>query len=267
MRGIAGRGTAYSGGMTELNAPDLRRAVGHIYPHVDVVGETGSTNADLLEHSRLLPDRSVRCALLQTAGRGRLGRTWEAPWGTQCTFSVLYRVRPDQLGRIGLLPLAAGLAIVDELPGGTLKWPNDVLLGGRKVCGILAEATGLGDTPAVVVGCGVNVSLTEKQLPVPTATSLALEGYQEELAELTPRLLIALDRRVRQWECGDSTLLADYRRSCGTLGQMVRVDCPRGVIEGKAVGIADGGELIVCRGGERLQLAAGDVTHLRPAAG
>src|SRR5699024_10764489 len=123
----------------------------------------------------------------QTAGRGRLSRSWTAPAGASIAVSALFRpegVPPEDLG---LLSLVAGLAVVDmvrdeagllgddagEGPEVGLKWPNDVLLGGCKLCGILVEAASIAP-PALVVGIGVNVDLREDELPVPHATSLAL---------------------------------------------------------------------------------------------
>lgn len=108
---------------------------------VRYVPETGSTNTDLLSEEKVA-DRTVLLTNSQTAGKGRLGRTWVAPEGSQLTFSLL--VVPPKADILGLLPLVGGLAVTDAIPGTVLKWPNDVLIDGKKLCGILAEAGPLG---------------------------------------------------------------------------------------------------------------------------
>ena len=134
-----------------------------LYPHIDLVESTGSTNADLLAGDA--PHGAVLIARHQSAGRGRRGRQWSAPADTQLIFSVLLRV--TDVERLGTLTLAAGLAVTDVIAPATLKWPNDVLIDGRKLCGILAEAASGPDGEfTVVVGVGLNHLLTREQLPV-----------------------------------------------------------------------------------------------------
>ncbi len=146
---------------------------------VEVVAETGSTNADLAELARRgEPAGLVLVTDHQVAGRGRLGRTWTAPAGTSVALSVLLRPQRDPAAWTWL-PLLAGLAVAEGLRAiadvpAVLKWPNDVLVDDAKICGILAERVDSPIGPACVLGLGVNVHLTAEQLPVPTATSLAL---------------------------------------------------------------------------------------------
>ena len=227
-----------------------------LYPHIDLVESTGSTNADLLAGDA--PHGAVLIARHQSAGRGRRGRPWSAPADTQLIFSVLLRV--TDVERLGTLTLAAGLAVTDVIAPATLKWPNDVLIDGRKLCGILAEAASGPDGEfTVVVGVGLNHLLTREQLPVPHATSLALEGVDVTREQLTVDVLTALAARLEQWQANDPQLMADYRATCSSIGQDVRLEAPTGNVEGTVIAVADDGRIII--DGEAF--AAGDVTHLR----
>lgn len=237
------------------------------------VAETGSTNADLLAAaSRSEPHRTVLVADLQTTGRGRLARSWQSPRRAGLTLSVLLRLSPPAANR-GWLPLLAGVALARAIgPEAALKWPNDVLLGPdqRKVAGILSEAT----ADVVVIGLGVNVSTTRQELPVPTATSLAIEAMPADRAELLVRLLAELDRQLERWSAadGDATacgLAQEYRQRCATLGRPVTVDLPERRLHGRATGIDDQGRLVVAvdGGGGPVVVAAGDVTHVRSVTG
>jgi BirA family biotin operon repressor/biotin-[acetyl-CoA-carboxylase] ligase len=266
-----------------LNAARLRRALvvpGGLWTRLDLREETGSTNADAVAAGRAgEPEGLVVVAERQTAGRGRLGRTWTSPARAGLAVSVLLRpgVPP---GRYGWLPLLAGVALVEtvnrlaELEA-VLKWPNDLLVEGRKCAGILAEVVPDDEPRAVVVGIGLNVTLREDELPLDPvgrkAISLALAG-----AVATDRdpLLRALLRAFAGWyerwrEAGGdpdrSGLAAAYAQHCDTLGRQVQVLLPGG---GELVGNArelDGdGRLVVRTGtGEQRAVAAGDIRHLR----
>ena len=163
---------------------------------VRTTASTGSTNADLVASGSV--DRSVLVAELQTAGRGRLGRTWTAPAGSGLLFSVALDVSRIPAVRRGWVGALLGLALreaVGDRTGlqATLKWPNDLLIGGRKCAGVLAELNG--DT--VVVGAGLNVSTTTAELPRPDATSLAIEGAGDlDRAALLGSVLTAFGRIV-----------------------------------------------------------------------
>ncbi|VFB05608.1 biotin holoenzyme synthetase [Corynebacterium striatum] len=209
-------------------------------------------------------------------------------------------ILPETLEYLGTLPLASGLAVTDTVEGSVLKWPNDVHIDGNKLCGILAEAGPVGAafksapktefnkaevnkaefnkaevnkaevapkteagatlSARVVVGMGLNVTLTREQLPIEKATSLALEGRDTDRTELAIALLKNLRRRITQWENQDPQLMADYRKVCSTIGQEVRLEAPTGDVVGVVESIADDGRINV--GGE--YYSAGDVTHLRP---
>jgi BirA family transcriptional regulator, biotin operon repressor / biotin---[acetyl-CoA-carboxylase] ligase len=171
----------------------------------------------------------------------------------------------------GWLPLLAGLAVATTVSrlgevDARLKWPNDVLVGDRKIAGLLAEVSG----DAVVVGIGINVSLRADELPVPTATSLLLAG--SEVVDRDPVLravLRDLARRYVAWCSADGDplatgLLADYRATSATIGRDVTVHLPGGATRsGRAVDVDEQGRLVVAGDDGVDALAAGDVVHVR----
>jgi BirA family biotin operon repressor/biotin-[acetyl-CoA-carboxylase] ligase len=266
-----------------LRVEALRRALlapAGPFAALDVADELPSTNTALSEAARNgAPDRSVLIAEHQSAGRGRLARSWVAPARSGLAFSVLLRPHVPQ-SRWGWLPLLAGVALcrtVTELGAipAALKWPNDLLLGTgmRKAAGILAEVVaGPAEQggPAVVIGIGLNVSLRADELPVAEATSMAIE--QAGCTDRDPLLratLRALDSEVRGWSeyGGDpdaSGLRAAYRQRCATLGEQVRVVLPgQQELVGTAEDVDSAGRLVVSSDGQRHVLSAGDVTHVR----
>lgn len=291
----------------------IREALSEDFAVIDYAESTGSTNTDLMQADKVA-DGTVLLANEQVAGKGRLGRQWVSPAGSQLIFSVL--ILPDSLDHLGTLPLAAGLAVTDSVEGAVLKWPNDVHIDGKKLCGILAEAGPVGEafksapktevskaeinkaevnkaeinkaeinkaeinkaevskaeiapktqsanppSARVVVGMGINVTLTREELPIEAATSLALEGLETDRTQLAITVLKNLRRRITQWEQQDPQLLADYRKVCSSIGQEVRLEAPAGDVIGTVEGVADDGRINV--GGE--YYSAGDVIHLRPA--
>ncbi|MFD3719978.1 biotin--[acetyl-CoA-carboxylase] ligase [Streptomyces sp. NPDC058674] len=273
-----------------LNAAGLRRALvteGGLWTSLEVVAATGSTNSDLAARAAGLPEGAVLVAEEQTAGRGRLDRSWVAPPRSGLFFSVLLKpgdAVPQE--RWGWLTLLAGVATATGLSRAAgvdtaLKWPNDLLVtvdgDERKTGGILAERVA-GDTSraggsggGVVLGIGLNVSLTEEELPVPTAGSLALAK-----ASVTDRdpLLRAVLRSLEQWygnwraTGGDpaaSGLQETYAAGCATLGRHVRAELPGGrVLTGTAEAVDTDGRLVVRTAeGRHEAVGAGDVIHLR----
>ncbi len=264
--------------LSPLREDVLRRALLPPYAALDVVEVTGSTNADLAAAARDgAADRTVLLAERQTAGRGRLGRSWQAPPRSGLALSVLLRPAEVPPARWGWLPLLTGLAlceVVGELGGvdAVLKWPNDLLLGPRrgKAAGILAEVAG----GAVVVGVGLNVDLRAGELPVPAATSLLVEGAAcTDREGLATALLLRVDAWVRRWaaEAGDavaSGLRDAYLLRCSTLGQPVAVQVPDGApVTGGAVDVDPDGRLVLDTAQGRRALSAGDVVHVRAAPG
>ena len=252
---------------------------GGLWSEVLVVARTGSTNTDCAARARAgAPEGLVLAAEEQTAGRGRLGRTWLSPPRAALTFSVLLRPASVPPARRGWLPLLAGVATataVRHVSGldAWLKWPNDLLLGPRKLAGILAEQSG----DAVIVGIGVNVSAARAELPVTgaaalPATSLLLEGSASlDRERLLREILAEIERWYQAWRGteipGDpqaSGLRAAYLGLCSTVGRHVRAELPAGnVIRGTAVGIDTDGRLIVRTPEGEVAVGAGDVRHLR----
>lgn len=246
----------------------LGTAAGGADLHVSV--RTASTNADLATRARAgAPEWAVETTDHQAAGRGRLDRTFTMPPLTGIAVSVLVRPTEVPPQRWPWLPLVAGLAVVDTVRragvDAALKWPNDVLTpAGSKLCGILVERVETALGPAAVIGIGLNVALTAAELPVPTATSLMLEGAATtDRTVLVGWLVDGLRTRVGQWRdpARVTALAADYVEACSTLGQRVRVERGDGSeVIGTATGIDEHGRLVV--DGE--PWSAGDVTHLRP---
>jgi BirA family biotin operon repressor/biotin-[acetyl-CoA-carboxylase] ligase len=218
------------------------------------------------------PEFSVIVTDNQTSGRGRLGRTWSAPPGTMLATSVL--LRPTAAGihdadALGWIPLIAGLAMVRAVRelgvDAELKWPNDVLVHGRKLSGVLCEAA----TGTVIVGAGINLTLTAEQLPVPTATSLAIEGADADADAVLAGYLSRLrdlygSFAVAGGDAGASGVRDAVSAACATLGRSVRVERPAGEpLAGEAVALDGSGRLVVHADGRHTAVSAGDVIHLR----
>jgi BirA family transcriptional regulator, biotin operon repressor / biotin---[acetyl-CoA-carboxylase] ligase len=240
---------------------------------LDVVAETGSTNADLITRANAGEDidDAVLIAEHQTAGRGRQGRGWFDAPGAQIAMSVGIGVADVPTELWGWLPLAMGVAIVETVGrfGGevVLKWPNDVLAQGRKLAGILAEVAAV--PRVIVVGMGLNVTLRPDEVAAPQAVSLSELGIDVPRVNVVVELLGVLGDHVRDWRDSggaDSRLAQRYRATCSTLGALVRVELPG---ERELVGVArdvdDQGRLCIDSDGEEVVLAAGDVVHLRPS--
>ena len=272
-----------------------------LWREVRVVAETGSSNADLLAAARAgAAEGTVLVAEAQTAARGRLGRRWVSPPRAGLTFSVL--LRPDGVpgALLGWLPLLTGVAVAAAVHTvaaveASLKWPNDVLVGGAKLGGILAERAG----SAVVAGIGINVWQGRADLPADSgATSLALlaapggtgpsppparlpilrapspfTGEPGLRERLLAELLAGLSHWYLAWRdqaspgdadaCG---LRQEYSRRCATLGRAVKVTMPGAeVITGTATGLDGAGRLEVRTARGLVPVTAGDVVHVRPA--
>ncbi|KIF76407.1 biotin--acetyl-CoA-carboxylase ligase [Streptomyces sp. 150FB] len=267
-----------------LNATALRRALvrpGSLWTSLDVVPSTGSTNSDLAARAAEgLPEGAVLVAEEQSEGRGRLGRTWSAPARSGIFFSVLLRPGRDvPTERWGWLPLLTGVALATALARAagvdtSLKWPNDLLVSvdgeERKAGGILAERSG---DDAVIVGIGLNVSLRESELPVPTAGSLALaDAASLDRDPLLRAVLRTLEQWYGDWRAagGDpavSGLQEAYAAGCATLGRRVRAELPGGrELLGEAVAIDGDGRLVLAtEDGVQMPVSAGDIVHLRVA--
>jgi len=278
------RAENYTPGREPLDAAGLRRAAVRpdgLWREIEVVPSTGSTNADLLARAlRGEPEGVVLAAEEQTAGRGRMGRSWTSPRYAALTFSLL--IRPDvPPARRGWLPLLTGVAVAAAVTTVTgvparLKWPNDVLAGEAKLAGILAEAAG----DAIVVGIGLNVSTEPAELsrlpagPGPgalPATSLRAAGATALNREkLLLAILTGFERWYQAWRRagGDpdrSGLRPEYVSRSATIGRTVRAELPGGqALSGPAAGVDSDGRLLVrVSPGSEVPVAAADVVHLR----
>lgn len=240
---------------------------------LEVLDTTGSTNADLLERARSGEDIEgvVLVAEHQSAGRGRHGRSWSAPARSQIALSLGVGAAGLPPAAWGWLPLLTGVAVVDAVRATTgidagLKWPNDVMVGGGKLGGILAEVAPGG--PAIVVGVGLNVSLRAEEAPDPRATSLVILGSTMiDRSALLGSVLAEWTARIDRWRAlrgEDPSLAQDYRDRSITLGRRVRVELPGGrEITGIATDIDESGQLRIATGAHTTSVAAGDITHLR----
>lgn len=259
-----------------LDEAALRAALirpGGVWRRLDVVAETGSTNADLAARVRggEAPG-SVLITDFQSAGRGRRGRVWTAPPGSGIAMSVSI-APPVDPACWTWLPLLTGLAVaggVEEaaegLPELSLKWPNDVLVGGLKLSGILAERVEPPTGPVCVIGMGVNVALTSAQLPVPTATSLQvlLGDKTPSRTRLIGAVLNRLEALLTEWFRDPAAASTAYQKRCSTLGRDVQVSLAADrIVHGRAVGLDPDGCLILATPSGRLVVGAGDVVHLR----
>ncbi|MFJ9678431.1 biotin--[acetyl-CoA-carboxylase] ligase [Streptomyces sp. NPDC101194] len=267
-----------------LNVPALRRGLvrpGGLWTSLDVVETTGSTNSDLAARAASgLAEGAVLVAEEQTAGRGRLDRTWTAPARSGLFLSVFLTPDDVPVRRWGWLPLLTGVATATGLARAAgvdtaLKWPNDLLVTvageERKAGGILAERAGNG----VVVGMGLNVSLRADELPAATAGSLALAGAVSTDRETLLRgVLRSLEHWYGEWRAAEGDAAASglqeaYAAGCATLGRRVRAQLPGDrTLTGEAVAVDGDGRLILSTDdGLQEPVSAGDIVHLRGVGG
>ncbi|MHB8511031.1 MAG: biotin--[acetyl-CoA-carboxylase] ligase [Actinomycetota bacterium] len=248
-----------------FDATEFER-IATIVPWVHKVFAFASIASTNDEASRLAkraePEGTVVVADHQTAGRGRLDREWISEPGLALLASWI--VRPPFFADRSLLALASGVAVADAIDTATgiavdLKWPNDVMVDGRKLAGILCEGLPDGST---IVGIGVNVRTSEFPLDLADrATSLLLERSRPiGRAALLASILEAFSPFAH----APASALEGYRKRCSTIGTRVRVLMSGQTIEGSATEVNDQGELtVVDDSGEHLAIRAGDVTHLR----
>jgi len=231
------------------------------YWRVSVVELTGSTQNDLVSLVRAgtASAGDVLVADYQSAGRGRLTRSFEAPPGSALLFSLY--IKPKRNSRDwGCIPLIAGVSVAQILSNfsARLKWPNDVLVNEKKVAGLIAEVIEDG----VVIGIGMNIGMRLDQLPVPTATSLLIEGARNVTrTEILVDFLNCFEEKFAAWDKGSDEFFDEYVDLSATIGRNVRVEYPDGKSEvDMAVSISRKGELVLASG---VHVQAADIIHLR----
>jgi BirA family transcriptional regulator, biotin operon repressor / biotin---[acetyl-CoA-carboxylase] ligase len=220
----------------------------------------GSTNTYLVGEARTgAAEGTVAVADHQTAGRGRLGRSWTAPSGTSLLVSILLRPAHLAADRRHLVTAAVALAAAQacQIVAGfspEIKWPNDLLVGDRKLAGILAET----ERDAVVVGMGINVA----SAPPEGVSVEELAGHPVDRGELLAATLEGLEG----WYRDPPGVMVAYKEACATIGRQIRVELPSGQLLGRAEFIDELGHLVVrTDDGALVDLAAGDVVHVRPS--
>lgn len=244
---------------------------GQLWRDVEWVASTGSTNADLAERARgTAADGVVRISEEQTAGRGRFERRWVSPAGASLACSLL--LRPTQPAQNwGWLSLLTGMAVaagVERATGAAagrveLKWPNDVLVDGRKLCGILSERVESPHGAAAVVGFGINISLASDELPVPTGTSLLLAGLPQDKTTLMAHVLAEFARLYELWE-RDGEVHDEYQQRCSSIGAPLRVMVDEhNQVLGTGHSVDSWGRLVVQTPDGLQTFSAADVFHLR----
>ncbi|MCL1907163.1 MAG: biotin--[acetyl-CoA-carboxylase] ligase [Propionibacteriaceae bacterium] len=211
------------------------------------------------------PPYKVLISTEQTSGGGRLGRGWFFPPGTAVAMSLALPVERFAHS-LGLIPLAVGVGVVDAVTiiGGTaqVKWPNDVLIGDKKLCGIRVRIV----QGIAVVGVGVNVSQSAQEIGVDTAISLAMAGVTTTNEDVIVEVLNCVGTRLDMMGHRDHLLLDDYRKLSATLGRDVDISVDEHVVvSGRAVDINEDGALLVEVSGDIRTFYAGDVFHCRTA--
>jgi BirA family biotin operon repressor/biotin-[acetyl-CoA-carboxylase] ligase len=234
------------------------------YWRVSVVEVTESTQSDLYEkvNDGKALSGDVIAAEFQSAGRGRLDRTFDAAPSSALLFSLYIEPKIEK-EEWSFLTLLAGYSVqealhsLDPATSISVKWPNDLLIGDKKCAGMIAQATPKG----VIVGIGINVGMQTDELPVENATSLSIEGFaQLDRNTILATILNYFEINLQMWELS-KTFVNEYIAASSTIGREVEVTLPGGVVlNSRAVGISNSGELLL-ESGDRVTV--GDVVHLR----
>ena len=224
--------------------------------------QVGSTNDVVVAELSKLSTNSaiVVTADEQIAGRGRLDRNWTSPWGAGIALTIAVKAA-DVVGEVTSVPLRAGLAVQQALAdfdvSAFVKWPNDIVThDGLKLGGLLSVAR----EHAIIVGIGLNVSLTHEELPTPVSTSLMLMGHNVSREELIARIVSRFQNVISHPHWRD-----DYQAVSATFGQQVRLHrTGQPMIEGQVVQFGDDGSIHIETANTVAAFSIGDVEHLRP---
>lgn len=248
------------------------KLIGHrlyYFPEID------STNDEAFRLAEAgAPEGTVVLADSQTRGRGRMQRVWHSPAGSNIYTSLILRphLRPAAAPQISLVAGVAAAELLEQYCPGkiALKWPNDLLVNGKKICGILAQMKTVPEgVEFVVVGIGINVNIRKNQFPVEVreiATSLSMETGQEVSRQ---DLLIKLYENFAQWyrkllQSGFASIKGKWLNLAPMIGQNVQITHFNDTVTGKAVGIDDTGSLILFTArGEKIVINAGEATILK----
>ncbi len=228
---------------------------------VEVPGPTQDDLFQLASNKSAIP-KTILVSEYQSAGRGRLDRSFIAPAHSALTFSIYIEPQADR-EEWSFLTLLAGVSVQEALTkldssiSVGVKWPNDLLINGKKFAGMIAQATDKG----IVLGIGINVEMSKEELPVEGATSLSIEGFAVlDRNQILATIINHIEINFQMWELGNSFISA-YKAASVTIGSPVEVTLPGGeVISSTATGISDSGALILEDG---RQVTVGDVVHLR----
>ncbi|MDP2855399.1 MAG: biotin--[acetyl-CoA-carboxylase] ligase [Smithellaceae bacterium] len=261
----------------KINQEDLKqnlagKFIGHRLHYYESIGSTNEEAFRLGVQGA--PEGTVLIAESQSAGKGRMQRLWYSPAGANIYTSII--LRPTfETSRAPQISIAAGVAVAETIdhycPGNAwLKWPNDVLIGGKKVCGILAQMKmSVSAIDFVVVGIGINVNLNHQEFPLDIqeiATSLAVETGRE-ISRL--ELIISLYENLTKWymtlqDYGFESVRQKWLSLSSMIGKTVSVMFREETTSGKAVGLDDDGSLIILTAGnETVKVSAGDATILK----
>ena len=254
-------------GMSEKVLPNLNTSVfGRKCLHFSRIN---STNDYLKEHGASLPGGTLVIADEQFAGRGRLGKNWsESRPKDGLAMSLL--LRPTAETDFGAVPLCVGLAtaIGTEKTCGTkiqIKWPNDVLINGKKICGILCEAMNISDSPIIICGIGINLSQPQSYFDsnnLPFGTSVYMQtGEKPDMFETAAAVMNEFEPIWNMFcESGFSALRDNYKKYCVTIGKDIKIIGRDGERTGKASDINDDGSLAALINGERVSVNSGEVS-------
>jgi BirA family transcriptional regulator, biotin operon repressor / biotin---[acetyl-CoA-carboxylase] ligase len=252
-------------------------AIGRTIHYQDTIASTNATAIVLAQDGAC--HGTLVLADAQTAGRGRRGRHWHSPPARNLYCSVILRSDQNQAGCLTIIPLASALAVADAIADVAsiqcrLKWPNDVMIGEKKVAGILCESVGGQPASIVVVGLGINANSRREDFPTETqataATLLAERGTPVDRTVLVSTLMNRLEGRMNL--LSSQAVLDSYRARCATLGQLVRATLGDGdMIEGIAETIGGDGSLLIRRNepgtsgsaAELVEIRSADIVHLR----
>ena len=245
-----------------LNESAMNATLRGSYWRVSVFQSATSTQTELAAKENL-QHGDVFVTEYQSAGRGRLDRSFEALKSTALLFSFYLEPKRSKL-EWSAIPLLTGISLLtalkslDQNVNFNLKWPNDLLIEEKKVAGVLVEAREKG----VIIGIGLNVEMENSQLPVTHATSLAIAKFDQlDRNVILPELLKSLAATIDLWENGSDLPLEQYRQASSTMGQEVEVHLPSGeILKSQALGINEIGELQLASG---VLVNVGDVRHLR----